>query len=115
VLWGSDWEKFKPERWLESAADGATKNGKWSFVGRDPYTYPVFQAGPRICLGKDMAFLQMKKVVAGILRRFKVVPVAEDGFEPEFVAYLTGKMKGGFPVRFEKRADGKNSLDCQHL
>ncbi|KAH8515367.1 hypothetical protein H0E87_004005 [Populus deltoides] len=115
VLWGSDWEKFKPERWLESAADGATKNGKWSFVGRDPYTYPVFQAGPRICLGKDMAFLQMKRVVAGILRRFKVVPVAEDGFEPEFVAYLTGKMKGGFPVRFEERAEGKNSLDCQHL
>jgi fatty acid omega-hydroxylase len=44
----------------------------------------------------------MKRVVAGILRRFKVVPVAEDGFEPEFVAYLTGKMKGGFPVRFEE-------------
>nr|TKS17932.1 cytochrome P450 CYP94A1 family protein [Populus alba] len=106
VLWGSDWEKFKPERWLEGAADGANyRNGKWSFVGRDPYTYPVFQAGPRICLGKDMAFLQMKRVVAGILRRFKVVPVAEDGFEPEFVAYLTGKMKGGFPVRFEERAD----------
>ncbi|KAG5250511.1 cytochrome P450 family protein [Salix suchowensis] len=105
VLWGSDWEKFRPERWLESATDGANKAGKWRFVGRDPYTYPVFQAGPRICLGKDMAFLQMKRVVAGILRRFKVAPVAEDGFEPVFVAYLTSKMKGGFPVRFEKRDD----------
>ncbi|KAJ6708932.1 CYTOCHROME P450 [Salix koriyanagi] len=105
VLWGSDWEKFRPERWLESATDGANKNGKWSFVGRDPYTYPVFQAGPRICLGKDMAFLQMKRVVAGILRRFKVVPVAEDGFEPVLVAYLTSKMKDGFPVRFEERSD----------
>ncbi|XP_011028759.1 PREDICTED: cytochrome P450 94A1-like [Populus euphratica] len=104
VLWGSDWGKFKPERWLESAADGANKNGKWSFVGRDPYTYPVFQAGPRICLGKDMAFLQMKRIVAGILRRFKVVPVAEDGFEPVFIADLTSKMKGGFPVRFEERS-----------
>ncbi|KAB5568291.1 hypothetical protein DKX38_002084 [Salix brachista] len=105
VLWGSDWEKFRPERWLESATDGANKNGKWIFVGRDPYTYPVFQAGPRICLGKDMAFLQMKRVVAGILRRFKVVPVAEDGFEPVLVAYLTSKMKDGFPVRFEERSD----------
>ncbi|KAG6785826.1 hypothetical protein NC652_005439 [Populus alba x Populus x berolinensis] len=105
VLWGSDWEMFKPERWLESAADGANKNGKWSFVGRDPFTYPVFQAGPRICLGKDMAFLQMKRVVSGILRRFKVVPVAEDGSEPVFIADLTSKMKGGFPVRFKERAD----------
>ncbi|KAL3603529.1 hypothetical protein D5086_004388 [Populus alba] len=63
VLWGSDWEMFKPERWLESAADGANKNGKWSFV------------------------------------------VAEDGSEPVFIADLTSKMKGGFPVRFKERAD----------
>ncbi|CAK7346458.1 unnamed protein product [Dovyalis caffra] len=104
-LWGSDWEKFKPERWLENASHGINNNGKWSFVGRDPYTYPVFQAGPRICLGKDMAFLQMKRLVAGILRRFKVVPAAEDGVEPVFVSYLTAKMEGGFPVRFEERAN----------
>ncbi|KAJ6920614.1 hypothetical protein NC651_014259 [Populus alba x Populus x berolinensis] len=99
MLWGPDWEKFKPERWLQGAGDGVNTNGKWSFVGKDPYSYPVFQAGPRICLGKDMAFLQMKRVVAGIVRRFKVVPAAEEGFEPVFVSYLTSKMQGGFPVR----------------
>ncbi|XVE72989.1 hypothetical protein DITRI_Ditri11bG0082200 [Diplodiscus trichospermus] len=97
-LWGSDWADFKPERWLEK-----DEAGKWSFVGRDPYTYPVFQAGPRICLGKEMAFLQMKRVVAGVIRRFKVVPAVEDGFQPEFVAYLTSKMKGGFPIRVLER------------
>ncbi|XP_042033600.1 cytochrome P450 94A2-like [Salvia splendens] len=63
---GADWAEFRPRRWLEE--------GRWRFVGRDPYTYPVFQAGPRICLGKDMAYLQMKRVVTGILRRFTVVP-----------------------------------------
>ncbi|XP_021280624.1 cytochrome P450 94A2-like [Herrania umbratica] len=97
-IWGSDWADFKPERWLER-----DEAGKWSFVGRDPYTYPVFQAGPRICLGKEMAFLQMKRVVAGVLRRYKVVPAVEDGFQPEFLVYLTSKMKGGFPVRVEDR------------
>ncbi|KAG5246306.1 cytochrome P450 family protein [Salix suchowensis] len=105
MLWGPDWEEFKPDRWLQRAGDGVSNDGKWSFVGRDPYSYPVFQAGPRICLGKDMAFLQMKRVVAGILRRFKVVPAAEDGFEPVFVSFLTSKMEGGFPVRFEERAN----------
>ncbi|KAJ8749538.1 hypothetical protein K2173_025733 [Erythroxylum novogranatense] len=99
AIWGQDWAEFKPERWLQR--DSATQ--KLSFVGRDAYTYPVFQAGPRICLGKEMAFLQMKRVVAGVLSKFKVVPAAEDGEEPVFVAYLTAKMKGGFPVRIEER------------
>ncbi|XP_060180965.1 cytochrome P450 94A2-like [Lycium barbarum] len=98
-LWGKDWAKFRPERWLDN--DEMSRN--WTFVARDTYTYPVFQAGPRICLGKEMAFLQMKRVVAGVLRRFKVVPVIEKGVEPIFVSYLTAKMKGGFHVTIEDR------------
>lgn len=100
-IWGADWEDFRPERWLEK--DGAAE--KWKFVARDPYTYPVFQAGPRICLGKEMAFLQMKRVVSGVLRRFKVVPADKEGEEPIFTAYLTSKMKGGFPVRIVERVE----------
>lgn len=99
ILWGKDWANFRPERWL----DKDEVSGNWTFVARDMYTYPVFQAGPRICLGKEMAFLQMKRVVAGVLRRFRVVSVAEKGVEPVFVSYLTAKMKGGFPVTIEER------------
>lgn len=98
-VWGSDWAEFHPERWLERDES----SGKWNFVAKDSYTYPVFQAGPRICLGKEMAFLQMKRVVACVLRRFRVVSAAEEGVEPVFMAYLTSKMKGGFPVRIIER------------
>ncbi|KAK6940714.1 Cytochrome P450 [Dillenia turbinata] len=98
-LWGEDWNKFRPERWLER--DPVT--GKWVFVPRDPYTYCVFQAGPRICLGREMAFLQMKKIVAGVVGRFRVVPTAEDGFDPMFTSALTSRMEGGFPVKIELR------------
>ncbi|KAH6758421.1 hypothetical protein C2S51_018656 [Perilla frutescens var. frutescens] len=97
-VWGKDWAEYRPSRWLERAADGGDK---WSFVQRDSFTYPVFQAGPRICLGKEMAFLQMKRVIAGVLRQFRVLPVAEA--EPVFTTDLTAKMKGGFPVRIEER------------
>jgi cytochrome P450 len=100
TLWGSDWAEFKPERWLEN---DEAENSQWKFMGRDAYTYPVFQAGPRICLGKEMAFLQMKRVLAGFLPQFKVVPVVKQGMEPEFVPQLTAKMKGGFPVKIVKR------------
>ncbi|XP_015891409.3 cytochrome P450 94A2 [Ziziphus jujuba] len=98
-VWGKDWAEYRPERWLEWNEESK----KWSLVMRDSYTYPVFQAGPRICLGKEMAFLQMKRVVAGVLRRFRVVPAMAEGTEPVFISHLTSKMKGGFPVRFVER------------
>lgn len=98
-VWGEDWPLFRPERWLDR--DAVT--GKYTFVGKDPFTYPVFQAGPRVCLGKEMAFLQMKRVVAGVLRRFTVVPATGDEFEPVYTADLTSKMMGGFPVRIVDR------------
>ncbi|KVI12386.1 cytochrome P450 94A2-like [Cynara cardunculus var. scolymus] len=101
-LWGSDWSEFRPERWLEKDI-----SGKWVFKPRDVYEYPVFQAGPRVCLGKEMAFLQMKRVVAGVLRRFRVVPATDDGVDPVYVVYFTAKMKGGFPVRIENRDEIK--------
>ncbi|KAG8389250.1 hypothetical protein BUALT_Bualt02G0209300 [Buddleja alternifolia] len=100
-VWGKDWPEFRPARWLRREA---AEEEKWStFVNRDQYTYPVFQAGPRICLGKEMAFMQMKRLVAGVVRRFKVVPVVVEGAEPVFISDLTAKMKGGFPVRIEAR------------
>ncbi|XP_021764274.1 cytochrome P450 94A2-like [Chenopodium quinoa] len=101
-LWGVNWAEFKPQRWLE-VESFEVKNVKRRFVPRDPYMYPVFQAGPRICLGKEMAFLQMKMVVAGVLERFRVIPVVKEGFEPVYVPQLTAKMQGGLPVRIEER------------
>ncbi|XP_051116842.1 cytochrome P450 94A2-like [Andrographis paniculata] len=102
AVWGKDWAEFRPERWLERDAGGGGA-GKWRFVGKDEYSFPVFQGGPRICLGKDMAFIQMKRVVAAVLRRFRVVPVAADGAEPVFIQTLTARMEDGLPVRLEAR------------
>ncbi|XP_043698307.1 cytochrome P450 94A1-like [Telopea speciosissima] len=99
-IWGKDCMEFRPERCLEK--EESSPSGKVKFVGKDPYTYPVFQAGPRVCLGKDMAFLQMQRIVAGVMQKYRVVP-AEKEFDPLFVSYLSSKMKGGFPVRIEER------------
>ncbi|KAL5059655.1 hypothetical protein RYX36_031259 [Vicia faba] len=98
-LWGDDWAEFRPERWLERDV----VNGKWVFVGRDLYSYPVFQAGPRVCLGKEMAFMQMKRIVAGIVGKFKVVPEGNKDEHPGFISFLTSQMEGGFPVTIQKK------------
>ena len=111
-LWGSDWAEFKPERWLQKEENSKS----WRFVQKDSYHYPVFQAGPRICLGKEMAFLQMKSVVAGVLRRFKMVPAFErEVVEPEYISYLTAKMKGGFPVKIVERGQDENWVHSSYL
>ncbi|CAN6477351.1 unnamed protein product [Victoria cruziana] len=101
-LWGKDWEEFRPERWLQK--DGGSAEGQWRFMPEDPYKYPVFQAGPRVCLGKEMAFIQMKSVAAAVLRRFRLVP-ALPGLEPVYAVDITSKMKDGLPVKVEARND----------
>ncbi|WOL05718.1 Cytochrome P450 [Canna indica] len=61
-LWGKDAESFCPERWLDD-------NG--IFQPENPYKFPAFQAGPRICLGKEFAYRQMKIFAAVLVRFFK--------------------------------------------
>lgn len=42
--------EYRPERWLE---DGV-------FLPENPFRYLVFHTEPRMCLGKEMAHIQMK-------------------------------------------------------
>ncbi|XVF60037.1 hypothetical protein PTKIN_Ptkin08bG0010600 [Pterospermum kingtungense] len=96
TLWGKDWYEFRPSRWfIEPTYHGG------SFKEVCPYKFPVFQAGPRICLGKEMAFIQMKYLVASILRRFEIKPVGSE--KPVFVPLLAAHMAGGLKVVIQKR------------
>jgi len=62
-LWGADAEEFRPERWLND--DGV-------FVPESPFKFTAFQAGPRICLGKEFAYRQMKIFAAVLLHLFRL-------------------------------------------
>nr|POF05733.1 cytochrome p450 94a1 [Quercus suber] len=56
-IWGKNCFEFLPERWIEN---GVCKQ-------ESPFRFAVFQAGPRICLGKDMAYIQMKSIAASVM------------------------------------------------
>ncbi|KAL0404773.1 UNVERIFIED_CONTAM: cytochrome [Sesamum radiatum] len=92
-IWGEDCCEFKPERWIEN---GICKQ-------ESPFKYPVFHAGPRMCLGKDMAYIQMKSIAASVLERFGMDVLLENGKSPEPLLSLTLRMKGGLPVRVKER------------
>lgn len=90
--WGPDCLEFKPERWL--------KDGK--FVSENPFKYPVFQAGPRVCLGKEMAVVQMKSVALALVRRFDIQD-AKPSQTQRFSPGLTATVRGGVQVRIHER------------
>ncbi|GER38917.1 cytochrome P450 [Striga asiatica] len=96
-LWGEDWMEFKPDRWISDNEHGRIK----ALKNVSPYKFPVFQAGPRACPGKEMAFVQMKYVVASILNRFVIRPVSQE--KPVFVPLLTAHMARGFKVLVQRR------------
>ena len=101
-VWGEDCCEFRPERWLEEEENGG---GIMVYRPENPFKFPVFHAGPRICLGKEMAYTQMKLVAATIIERFQVevVKVVEEKNPPEHVLSLTMRMKDGLKVRIKKR------------
>ncbi|XP_057508986.1 cytochrome P450 704C1-like isoform X2 [Actinidia eriantha] len=66
-IWGEDAEEFRPERWLDNGA----------FRAESPFKFTAFQAGPRICLGKEFAYRQMKILASFLLFFFKFKLVDE--------------------------------------
>ncbi|CBI40252.3 unnamed protein product, partial [Vitis vinifera] len=89
AIWGPDCMEFRPQRWLN--------NG--TFFPQSPFKFPVFQAGIRVCLGKEMAVVAMKSVAAAVLRPFNI-HVVHANVAPRFDSGLTATVRGGLPVVF---------------
>lgn len=61
-IFGEDVDKFRPERWLGDSARASDMN-QFLFT---------FGAGSRTCVGKNISYLEMYKLVPAILRTFNV-------------------------------------------
>ncbi|KAJ7065052.1 cytochrome P450 monooxygenase [Mycena amicta] len=62
LVWGFDVEAYRPERWFEE--------DKKDLMAR---TFNPFSVGPRACVGRNLATLELQIIVASILRRFHFV------------------------------------------
>ncbi|KAI3966972.1 hypothetical protein MKX01_040613 [Papaver californicum] len=92
-IWGEDCRKFKPERWIDGDGRLIRHENMSKFV--------TFNFGPRTCLGKDMAFTQIKAVVAAVLFNFQVEVLEGQSIVPK--PAITLHMEHGLKVKLQKR------------
>ncbi|GLE00377.1 hypothetical protein PINS_up009134 [Pythium insidiosum] len=88
-VWGPDACEFKPERWIDE------NTGKLVHVPASKFI--AFNAGPRLCLGMNLAMMEMKIVVASLLSKLDLEVI-----DPQNVTYdfsLTLPVHGSMPTR----------------
>ncbi|KNA22706.1 hypothetical protein SOVF_031730 [Spinacia oleracea] len=95
AIWGKDCREYKPERWL--------RDGR--FMSESAYKFTAFNGGPRLCLGKDFAYYQMKFAAASILYRYQVKVTKNHPVEPKLA--LTMYMKYGLKVNLIRRDEAE--------
>ncbi|XWS45969.1 hypothetical protein CRYUN_Cryun14cG0024800 [Craigia yunnanensis] len=88
-IWGDDAEEFRPERWLDE--DGM-------FRQESPFKFTAFQAGPRICLGKEFAYRQMK-IFSAVLVRCFVFKLSDENRTVSYRTMINLHVDGGLHVR----------------
>ncbi|KAL8920812.1 MAG: hypothetical protein Q9172_004318 [Xanthocarpia lactea] len=102
-IWGDESERFKPERWLDTSGS--------IVLQKSAFEFPVFNAGPRSCLGKKLAELLAVAVLARLIWKYDFSEVLEEklggcgvGGERKSQNSLTLPMEGGLPVTVKLRA-----------
>jgi cytochrome P450 len=110
LIWGSDALAFKPERWLDPPRlPPYLEEEKPTVRGKSAYENPVFNAGPRSCLGKKMAEVLGVYVVGKLVWEYDFEECLERGLLEKGSGVrmtqnsLTLPMEGGLPVRVRRR------------
>ncbi|XP_071714273.1 alkane hydroxylase MAH1-like [Rutidosis leptorrhynchoides] len=92
TIWREDCFDFKPERWFSD-------KGGIKLVSSNHFT--TFHAGARTCIGKKIAFIQMKIVAATIIHNYKI-EVAE-GLSNALNTSVFLQLKHGLKIKLIRR------------
>ena len=65
---------------------------------RNPYALVTFGGGPRVCIGINFAQIEVKALVAHVLRSYRVAPIT--GQEVIHAGYWTAYLPNGMWLRF---------------
>lgn len=113
-IWGEDADEFRPERWLIDNL----KCKPQTLRTMSAFEWPVFNGGPRSCLGKRMAEMLAVYVITGLVRKFDFEEITEGKTKLENTRKerqsqnsLTLPMEGGLPCYLRRRDLSKEHSD----
>ncbi|RYP53202.1 hypothetical protein DL768_001795 [Monosporascus sp. mg162] len=66
LIWGDDADEIKPSRWEHLTEEQSS-----------PYAYEVFANGPRICIGRSLAYMELKIILFELTRNYRFLSVVK--------------------------------------
>ena len=94
AVWGPDADAFRPSRWRDLRQAGRTP---------PPGAYSPFSLGKRNCIGKDMALLELRCILASVVRHF-ALSLPTPSREPRRRLGITMRMEEGIRLCVTVRA-----------
>ena len=98
-LW-NEANRFRPERFLEVSEDSVMRE----------YRYLPFGSGPRQCIGKHFALLELPLVLTTVWRRYELLLCETHSLETE--ALVTLRPKNGLPMTIRPRISEMSVSSC---
>ena len=94
-LWGKNAAEFDLSRWFDPDTGLPIKEPS-------SYKFPVFNAGLRLCLGKNVAILESTMMLSLAVRQFRFHPT-EASQQATYAMSVTMPIKNGLKITVEKR------------
>lgn len=92
-IFGADVESWRPERWLSDGEGGGKRKMAAGML--------TFGAGRRVCMGKPIAMMEMKKLTAFLVLNFEMEIANEDLYTVENAWFLRNK---GIYAKIQRRS-----------
>ena len=88
LIWGEDAATFNADRWDNLTGDASSA-----------YAFETFHNGPRMCIGKQLAMIEMKVFLMELVSRFAIETVRVDANVEIACPTFTLKMKEKLVVK----------------
>lgn len=91
TFYGEDADEYRPERWLDEDLEKVRRMENASFA---------FGGGPRVCVGRNIALLEINKLIPELFRRFELHLVDKERYslKPGWLV-----LQQGLVVKFKRR------------
>ena len=103
-VWGEDADQFNPKRFLEKDEN----TGGWTYVQQSQWKFHVFNAGPRLCLGMNLAGFEGVAFLTAMLQKYDFTWASKQqgqtsDWPPMYANSVTHPMKDDYQCIITKR------------